>query len=119
MYASIEYMLAGLPIVSTPSRGGRDVFFDPDYCIIAEPTPRAIREAVEALRERNIPRDYVRTRTLAKLTVERNRFLAFVEDIKQRHGVPRAYATEWTFSGAPFHKWKSVTDHARDFFGAG
>ncbi len=43
MKASMEYMLAGLPLVSTPSRGGRDHFFDPDYCIIAQPDPRAIR----------------------------------------------------------------------------
>jgi glycosyltransferase involved in cell wall biosynthesis len=28
-YASMEYMLAGLPIVSTPSIGGREVYFDP------------------------------------------------------------------------------------------
>ncbi|TIW59263.1 MAG: glycosyltransferase, partial [Mesorhizobium sp.] len=37
MYSSMEYLLAGLPIVSTPSIGGRDVYFHPDYCIIAEP----------------------------------------------------------------------------------
>ena len=28
-YASIQYLLAGLPVVSTKSKGGRDVFFDP------------------------------------------------------------------------------------------
>ncbi|WP_164127899.1 glycosyltransferase, partial [Stenotrophomonas maltophilia] len=37
MCASMEYLMAGLPVVSTPSVGGRDVYFDPDYCIIAEP----------------------------------------------------------------------------------
>ena len=30
-YASMEYLLAGLPVVSTPSKGGRDVFFDSEY----------------------------------------------------------------------------------------
>ncbi len=119
MYASIEYMLAGLPIVSVPSRGGRDVFFDPDFCIITKPEPHSVREAVETLRDRNIPRSYVRSRTLAKLTFERHRFLAFVEGIKARHGVPRSYRTEWTFSGAPFHLWRSLQHHAREMLGAG
>ena len=117
MYSSIEYLLAGLPIVSTPSRGGRDVFFDRDYCIIAEPDPRTIREAVEALRDRNIPRAYVRSRTLAKLTGERQRFLAFIDEIKSRHGASRDDRTEWTFTGAPFHPWRSVEQHAREMLG--
>jgi hypothetical protein len=51
------------------------VFFDPDYCIIAEPTPRSVREAVESLRARNIPRGYVQAR-VAKLAVERQRCFA-------------------------------------------
>ena len=38
--ASIEYLLSGLPVVSTPSKGGRDVFFDPDYCAIVDSLPR-------------------------------------------------------------------------------
>ena len=30
MFASIEYLLCGLPIVTTPSIGGRHVFFEAD-----------------------------------------------------------------------------------------
>ncbi len=116
MYASIEYMLAGLPIVSTPSRGGRDVFFDPDYCVVVEPNARAVREAVDALRARNIPREYVRARTLAKLEPERRRFLEFFEGIKERYGVPRSYTTVWPFPGSPFHNWTTVREHARQLF---
>ena len=60
MYSSMEYLMAGLPIVSTPSLGGRDVYFDPDYCLIVEPEPAAIRRAVERLRDRAIPREEIR-----------------------------------------------------------
>ena len=116
MRASIEYLAAGLPVVSTPSLGGRDVFFDPDYCIIADPTPLAIRDAVQAVRSRNIPRDYVRTRTLAKLQPERHRFLALVEELRARSGAPRIFGTLWPHSGVRFHKWRSAEDHAREFF---
>jgi len=118
MFSSIEYLLAGLPIVSTPSTGGRDVFFDPDYCVIADPDPRAIREAVEALRDRNILRSYVRSRTLEKLASHRERFLAFIDDVKARRGSPQGQTTKWAFSGAPFHQWKSVEQHACELLGA-
>lgn len=79
MRASMEYMMAGLPIVSTPSIGGRDYFFDPDYCAIVQPDPRAIAEAVAGLIARNIPRDYIRRKTLARVERERERFTAFVQ----------------------------------------
>ena len=59
-YASLEYMLAGLPVVSTPSIGGREMYFDPEFCIVCDPDPVAVREAVESLRSRHIPREYVR-----------------------------------------------------------
>jgi len=115
MYSSMEYLMAGLPVVSTPSLGGRDIFFDPDYCLIADPNPRAIREAVTALGARAIPRDYVRARTLGKVQAERQRFLALLETIQARHGVPRRFETEWRFAGSPMHRWRSLRDHARDF----
>tara|TARA_B100001564_G_scaffold359974_1_gene384291 strand:+ start:1302 stop:2291 length:990 start_codon:yes stop_codon:yes gene_type:complete len=47
MYSSIEYLLCGLPIVSTKSTGGRDVFFTNENCIIAEDTPESVAECVQ------------------------------------------------------------------------
>ena len=40
MYSSVEYLLCGLPIVSTKSTGGHDVFFTDTNCIIAEDSIR-------------------------------------------------------------------------------
>lgn len=47
MFASIEYLLCGLPIVSTKSKGGRDVFFTDKNCIIAEDTPESVSKCVQ------------------------------------------------------------------------
>jgi hypothetical protein len=80
MRASMEYMMAGLPVVSTPSIGGRDYFFDPDYCVIAAEDPRSIAEAVGALIARNIPRAYIRQKTLARVERERAKFIAFMAE---------------------------------------
>jgi glycosyltransferase involved in cell wall biosynthesis len=86
MRASIEYLLAGLSLVSTPSIGGRDYFFDDEFCIVCEPDPRNVREAVDALVARNIPRDYVRGKTLARVNRERQRYIAFVQGLIENAG---------------------------------
>jgi glycosyltransferase involved in cell wall biosynthesis len=88
MFASMEYMLAGLPIVSTPSVGGRDVYFDDDYCIIARPDPRDIRDAVEALKARAIPREFIARRTLDKVECDRRRLVVLLEELRARAGRP-------------------------------
>ena len=82
MIASMEYLLAGVPVVTTPSLGGRDRYFTPETSITAEDNPRAIREAVEALKARNIPRNVVRRKTLQLLNRDRAQFNAFVDGLR-------------------------------------
>ncbi|HMP72681.1 MAG TPA: glycosyltransferase [Kiritimatiellia bacterium] len=45
--ASSEYLLCGIPVVSTPSLGGRDVFYTPRNSRIVPPDPQAIAQAVD------------------------------------------------------------------------
>jgi hypothetical protein len=51
-YASLEYLLSGLPVVSTLSRGGRDEYYDDTNSIIVEPSPEALARGVERALER-------------------------------------------------------------------
>lgn len=53
--ASSEYLLTGLPVVSTHSVGGRDVWYDDYNSIIVPPTEEAVVAAVETLK--GSPRD--------------------------------------------------------------
>ncbi|WOI58447.1 hypothetical protein [Palleronia sp. LCG004] len=46
-YASLEYLLCGLPVISTPSIGGRDEFYTPQNSIICDPSPEAVAQAVK------------------------------------------------------------------------
>ena len=111
-YASMEYLLAGLPVVSTPSLGGRDVYFDPDYCIICDPTPAAVRDAVAALKARNIPREEVRARTIAKVAGDRSRFLALADEVLSELGAPSQFGgKDW-----PFRHWSSVRWHPYSYY---
>ncbi len=95
MLSSMEYMLAGLPIVSTPSLGGRDLFFDPEYCLVVPPDPRQVRDAVAALRARAIPRAYVREKTLARIEAQRRSFLAVLDDFLVRSGYEPRFGDLW------------------------
>jgi glycosyltransferase involved in cell wall biosynthesis len=45
-YSSSEYLLCGLPVVSTYSEGGRDIWYNKWNSIICEPTQEAVSEAV-------------------------------------------------------------------------
>ena len=46
MYSSIEYLLCGLPVVSTKNTGGRDEFFTDKNCIFAEDNPESVKDCV-------------------------------------------------------------------------
>lgn len=48
-YSSSEYLLCGLPVVSTRSYGGRDLWYNAYNSIICDPNPNAIAEAVKRL----------------------------------------------------------------------
>lgn len=115
MYSSMEYLLAGLPIVSTPSLGGRDVFFDPDYCTIVGPEPAAIRRAVERLRDRAISREEIRGRTLEKVRAGRLELTTYLSALKQRLGSSDPPFSQWPFQGAgTLMRWATLRQHARE-----
>jgi glycosyltransferase involved in cell wall biosynthesis len=115
--ASMEYLLSGLPVVSTPSIGGRDVYFDHEYCTICDPEPGAVRHAVESFLSRRIPREYIRERTLAKIEEPRQQFLSLVNDLSERLGGQRLYGDgSWPFPtlGAMV-RWGEQSSHLDDF----
>ncbi|WKJ89908.1 hypothetical protein QZJ86_18160 [Methylomonas montana] len=87
MFASIEYLLSGLPVVSTHSYGGRDVFFDDDYVAIVEADPEAVNEGVNRMIERNIDPLKIREETLRKMEEHRQRFVNMIVDISAREGI--------------------------------
>lgn len=86
MRASMEYLMAGLCVVSTPSLGGRDFYFDDKFWIICKPDPRSVREAVDALIAKNVPRELVRARTMAKVDQQRRIYIDFVQALIDRAG---------------------------------
>ena len=73
MFASIEYLLSGLPVVTTKSVGGRDAFFDPEYVITVADTPEAVNAGVREMCKRAPDPALIRARTLKKMELHRRR----------------------------------------------
>lgn len=96
MFASTEYLLCGLPVVSTRSKGGRDVFFDEEYVKIVDDTPEAVEEGVKEMMKREIPPDYIREKTIEKMKPHRERFIELVQQIYNKEGVDRSFREEWS-----------------------
>lgn len=46
-YAVTEYLLCGLPVVTTASVGGRHVWLSEQNSIVVEPTPQAVAQGVQ------------------------------------------------------------------------
>uniref|UniRef100_B8HRD6 Glycosyl transferase family 1 domain-containing protein n=1 Tax=Cyanothece sp. (strain PCC 7425 / ATCC 29141) TaxID=395961 RepID=B8HRD6_CYAP4 len=95
MYASMQYLLAGLPIVSTRSEGGRDVFFDDEYVVIVDDHPEAVSKGIENLVKRNIDPYLIRNRTLEKIREHRARFISLVQELYDSVGAKKRFADEW------------------------
>lgn len=84
MRASIEYMLAGLPIVSTKSTGGRDRYFFGPQCRIVPDDPDRVAAAVVELRDAALDRRRVRGHVAQLLAFDRYNFLSQLNRISRR-----------------------------------
>jgi glycosyltransferase involved in cell wall biosynthesis len=95
MYASAEYLLAGLPVVTTRSRGGRDMFFRPDYVTTVDDSPEAVAAAVLDFKQRKLDPVVIRNRTIALFREHRRQMVARLSEIAQTDLFPLADASIW------------------------
>ena len=81
MVAATEYLLCGLPIVSTPSIGGRDSWFTSENHILVPAEKEAVAAAVESLVRQ--PRDpqAIRAEALGLLGRFRTRYVDYINNI--------------------------------------
>ncbi len=94
-FAAAEYLLCGLPVVTTPSRGGREAFFHKDYVVWADPTPESVAEAVKKACELPISAQEIRERTIAHMQRVRGLYCDILNAIAREEGVERDFRKEW------------------------
>lgn len=95
-YATVEYMLSGLPVVSTESSCGRSVFFDKEYAKVVDGSPEAVADGVNEMISRNIDPNYIREKTLQKMQSHREAFIGLLQQICIEEGIPRDMRSEWS-----------------------
>ncbi len=105
MYASTEYLLAGIPVVSTHSKGGRDRLFDPAHSRIVEDDPASIAEAVRELAELRIDPLEIRGSVFTKMQTHRARLARTMSELTARPFDQSAIAIELAIRSG----WQTLT----------
>lgn len=95
MYAAVEYLLCGLPVVSTVSLGGRDTWFDPRFTRIVADDPRQVANAVRDLISQNLCPRMIRSETLIRMAEHRQRFVELGQQIYAAHRTGRDFARDF------------------------
>ncbi len=85
MFSCTEYLLCGLPVVTTPNRGGRNRYLTPETSTTVAPEPHAIRTTVDRYCQSPPNPDTIREITLNLMRRDR---AAFVE-LLNRFGATR------------------------------
>lgn len=93
--ASVEYFLCGVPLVTTPSRGGRDQLYDPRHVTIVPPEPAAVEAAVAAYKASAPDPLEIRAALLARARPHRERLIAWLSRIAGRDLAPLADGNLW------------------------
>ena len=86
MLAFVEYLLCGLPVVSTPCSGGREEFFDSRFVAVVDDTPQAVAQGVVELIQRQIDPGEIREFALSKLKEHRMRYCKYIVEIIRAKG---------------------------------
>lgn len=88
-YATTEYLLCGIPVITTENKGGRDYFLDKKNSFTVKPDEQDILSVVNHIgnfyRLRNV-RDNIRNDCLVRMLEQRNKFY---EIIKEKHNIEK------------------------------
>ncbi len=95
MLAAMEYLLCGIPVVSTPSIGGRDRVLDPRYSLIVDPEPSAVADAVRTLAGRFYDPIAIRKAAFDAMRDDRLRLIRLIEAIFRQEAVAFPANAAW------------------------
>jgi len=105
-FSSSEYLLSGIPVVSTKSNGGRDFWYSSYNSIICEDSPESVAEAVRFFIENPRDGEKIRADHIVLARQQREVFIRVLQAVFERYGIQedaRSY-----FQKHFFHKMISV-----------
>ena len=83
-YSSSEYLLCGVPVVSTRSRGGRDVWYTEENSIICTDSEEGVKEAVEEAQKITWNAELSRARHIEQAQGYRIKFINKIQEVLQQ-----------------------------------
>ena len=95
MLATMEYLLCGVPVVSTPSIGGRDRVLDPRFSVIVDPEPAAVADAVRRMAARRDDPGKIRQAAFDAMRADRKRLLGLIDAIYRQEAVRFPEGAAW------------------------
>lgn len=105
-YSTCEYLLCGLPVITTPSQGGRKFWLDDYNSIVCEPNEDSITESVKIMLKRiennEINREIIRNNTIKKMNDLRKNLIDKLQEIFNEHYIK--LNAELYFQKIFFHK---------------
>ena len=111
-YSSSEYLLSGLPVISTFSKGGRDTWYTPQNSIIVEPTQDAVETAVKTCIQKinngEFVKQNIRDKHIEMSNKMRNNIINCTQYIFDSHNVKIDASEYWNKNF--FHKFINNVD---------
>jgi len=101
-YACSEYLLCGLPVLSTPSEGGRDVWFTATNHRICRADPQAVAEGLKGLLESQFDAQQIRSEHINLSETFREKFRTLLARKAGERGLDRDW--ERIYQGFFEHK---------------
>lgn len=108
----MEYLLAGLPVVTTPNFGGRDRFLTPSNSIFVAAEPNAVAAGVRFVANAGYDREAIRADALRGMVLERRRLVDIVNAVITLNGEAAVTAESLYLP----HKTSSVVNKLSHFF---
>jgi glycosyltransferase involved in cell wall biosynthesis len=95
MFVSAEYLLCGIPVVTTRNMGGRDSIFPEGAFYYVEDNPEDVAEGVEKMKNNQMSPLEIREAYLEKMLEHRKIFINLIQDIIDSAGVNSDFSKLW------------------------
>tara|TARA_R100000008_G_scaffold57890_1_gene35837 strand:- start:321 stop:1295 length:975 start_codon:yes stop_codon:yes gene_type:complete len=86
-FSSSEYLLCGVPVVSTPSKGGRDIWYNINNSILTEPKIESVSKAVELIKQKQFCPQTIREEHIKKMSLFRGKFVQELAYVFDKYGI--------------------------------
>lgn len=78
MFVSTEYLLSGIPVVTTTNKGGRNYLMPKRYMLEVNDTPDAVAEGVDLMKQKEFSPHEIRAETIKLMNYHRQRLVKYI-----------------------------------------